>query len=348
MKKKIKLSYSNSGVNLSKTNKFIKHIKVLSKNTIRKEVIKGIGCFSSLCKIPKNYNEPVIVSSTDGVGTKINLAIELNKHNSIGLDLVAMNLNDIIVQGAEPLFFLNSFSCGKFLLDKALSVLKGIIEGCRESNCSLIGGETAEMPGMYNNLKYDLTGFAIGIVEKSYIMNYENITEGDILLGLNSSGAHSNGYSLIRKLIKTENLDINKKLSGKKLSEIIMKPTKIYVKQILRVIKNNRINIIKGLVNITGGGLIENLPRVIPLNLCANIYSINWKMQKLFNLIQFRGKLSNKEMYRVFNCSIGMVVISSIQNSLILKKNLELNGNKVYFLGNVKKRIKNEGNVLII
>ena len=267
------ITYRDAGVDIEAGDELVERIKPFAKKTMRAEVLGGIGGFGSLFEVPKKYKEPILVSGTDGVGTKLKLAFELNKHDTVGIDLVAMSVNDILVQGAEPLFFLDYFACGKLDVETASQVIKGIAEGCEKSGCALVGGETAEMPGMYPEGEYDLAGFAVGVVEKSEIINGKTIQAGDAVIGLASSGAHSNGYSLIRKIISKENVDFLSSFDGRTLKDIVMEPTKLYVKSILKLKETIKI---KGMAHITGGGITENIPRILSENLTAEIQSSSW------------------------------------------------------------------------
>ena len=273
------ISYKDAGVDIEAGEQLINRIKPFANETKRKESIGGLGGFGSLFEIPEKFKKPVLVSGTDGVGTKLKLAFDLNNHETIGQDLVAMCVNDILVQGAEPLFFLDYYACGKLDVDTAATIIKGIAAGCLLANCSLVGGETAEMPGMYDHGEYDLAGFCVGAVEKNSIINGSKVKEGNLVLGLTSSGAHSNGYSLIRKIISHSKVDLNMDFYGEKLSDVLMKPTKIYVKSILSLIKKVNVN---AMAHITGGGLIENLPRILPNHLCAKINKKSWELPHLF------------------------------------------------------------------
>ena len=288
----------------------VENIKPFAKRTMRPEVLNGIGGFGALVEISKKYREPVLVSGTDGVGTKLKLAFELNRHDTVGIDLVGMSVNDILVQGAEPLFFLDYFACGKLDVDTATEVIKGIALGCEQAGCALIGGETAEMPGMYPPGEYDLAGFAVGVVEKADIISGKNIKAGDVVIGLASNGAHSNGYSLVRKIISTHQVDLSQPLGqtlhSKPLADLIMAPTRIYVKPLLALMKTLTI---KGMAHITGGGLLENVPRVLPENVVAQLDGKAWHTPALFDWLREMGNVAPQEMYRTFNCGIGMVVI---------------------------------------
>ncbi|AGF49259.1 phosphoribosylformylglycinamidine cyclo-ligase [Candidatus Kinetoplastidibacterium galati] len=333
------LNYLDSGVDIDAGENLVNRIKPLAARTKRKEVLKGIGGFGALFEISKNFKEPVLVSGTDGVGTKLRLAFEWNRHNTVGIDLVAMSVNDILVQGAEPLFFLDYFACGKLSVDIAASVIEGIAKGCELAGCALIGGETAEMPGMYPVGEYDLAGFAVGAVEKDKIINGESISEGDAILGLASSGAHSNGYSLIRKVLEHTGASPEQDFHGKSLSDVIMAPTRIYVKQILSLISEYG-NSIKGLAHITGGGLLDNIPRVLSPDLSAKLFRDSWNMPNLFSWLQKNGNISDEEMYRVFNCGIGMVIVVPNSDADDIIKTLISYGEKVSRIGEVVRTKK--------
>ncbi len=311
------IDYKKSGVDIDKADEFIDGISKLTIGTKRKEIIGGIGGFSSICSVSKKYKSPVIVSSTDGVGTKLMVAKALNKHDTIGIDLVAMCVNDVVTTGAEPVFFLDYFATGKLNKTKATSVIRGIVKGCKDAGCSLIGGETAEMPGMYKGDEYDLAGFAVGLIERNKIIDGSKVKKGDFILGIESSGLHSNGFSLARKLF-TE-----KELKGK-IGRILLTPTIIYVKVIRALLKS--INI-KSLAHITGSGFYGNIPRVMPKNKSALIYKEAWPTPRIFKIMQGRASLSDKEMYNTFNMGIGMVVVldkrdAKKAHSIIKKHNL--------------------------
>jgi phosphoribosylformylglycinamidine cyclo-ligase len=303
---------------------------------MRPEVLSGIGGFGGLVEISKKFKEPVLVSGTDGVGTKLKLAFELNRHDTVGIDLVAMSVNDILVQGAEPLFFLDYFACGKLDVPSATEVIKGIAKGCEDSGCALIGGETAEMPGMYPEGEYDLAGFAVGVVEKSKIITGETIKAGDAVLGLASNGAHSNGYSLVRKIIERSQPDLNAKFDGERtLADCIMAPTRLYVKPLLSLMQSITI---KGMAHITGGGITENVPRVLPANVVADIDSATWQMPKLFEWLREGGNVEAQEMFRTFNCGIGMVVIVAAEDADAAIKQLQEAGETVSRIGTIRAR----------
>ena len=300
------LSYKDAGVDINAGNALVERIKPEVKRTTRAEVIGGLGGFGALCAIPSKYKEPVLVSGTDGVGTKLRLAIDLKKHDTIGIDLVAMCVNDLVVQGAEPLFFLDYYATGKLDVDVAADVVKGIADGCVQSGCALVGGETAEMPGMYHAGDYDLAGFCVGVVEKSEIIDGSRVKNGDALIALSSSGPHSNGYSLVRKVIDVAGVNpATELLDNKPLSEHVLAPTKIYVKSVLALIKQTDVHAI---AHLTGGGFWENIPRVLPKNTKAVIDEKSWKWPSVFNWLQEKGNIDTYEMYRTFNCGVGMVI----------------------------------------
>jgi phosphoribosylformylglycinamidine cyclo-ligase len=302
---------------------------------MREGVLAGIGGFGALFEVPKRYREPVLVSGTDGVGTKLRLAFEWNRHDTIGQDLVAMSVNDILVQGAEPLFFLDYFACGKLSVDTAATVVGGIAKGCELSGCALIGGETAEMPGMYPPGEYDLAGFAVGAVEKSQIITGATITPGDVVLAIASSGAHSNGYSLVRKIIERAGAKPTDDLGGRPLGDVVMAPTQIYVKPLLKLISEMNV---KGMAHITGGGLVDNVPRVLPENTQAVLHRDSWQMPELFRWLQMKGGVADAEMVRVFNCGIGMVVIVSADQADAAIQSLKAEGLHAWMVGEVVER----------
>jgi len=337
-------TYKDAGVNIEAGDELVERIKPFAKKTLRPEVLGGLGGFGSLFEVPKKYKNPILVSGTDGVGTKLKLAFTLNQHKTIGQDLVAMCVNDILVQGAEPLFFLDYFACGKLNVKQASDVIEGIAFGCELAGCSLVGGETAEMPGMYQSDEYDLAGFCVGVVEKDKIIDGSSVNEGDTVIGLASSGPHSNGYSLIRKLIEKEKLDLNNLCGDKIFSEVLLEPTRIYVKSILAL--NQEINI-KAMAHITGGGLTENIPRVLPQHLAVDLQENAWPKQEIFDWLQSKGNLSDHEMYKTFNCGIGMVLIIDGKDLNQAIKILSSNGESVNILGSVTKRKNNDPQVVI-
>jgi phosphoribosylformylglycinamidine cyclo-ligase len=329
------LSYRDAGVDIDAGDALVEAIKPFAKRTMRPEVLAGIGGYGALCELPKKYKHPVLVSGTDGVGTKLKLAFQLDKHDTVGIDLVAMSVNDVLVQGAEPLFFLDYFACGKLNVAVATEVVRGIARGCEIAGCSLIGGETAEMPGMYADGEYDLAGFAVGVVEKRKIINGRGIVRGDVVLGLASSGAHSNGYSLVRRILERAKPDLRADFHGRPLGEALLEPTRIYVKPVLALLKRVRV---KGLAHITGGGLVENLPRVIPEKLKAAISRSAWKMPPLFHWLQREGQVEDAEMLRVFNCGIGMAVIVAAESADAAERSLTAAGETVFRIGRIEAR----------
>lgn len=330
-----KLSYKGAGVDIDAGEELVKNIKPLAAKTKRDGLVGGIGGFGALFEIPKHFKQPILVTGTDGVGTKLRLALDIECHNTIGIDLVAMSVNDILVQGAEPLFFLDYFSCGKLDVERATEVVSGIAKGCELSGCALIGGETAEMPGMYAGEEYDLAGFAVGAVEKTKIITGEHISTGDALLGLGSSGAHSNGYSLIRKILTKSNAKLDQKLTDRTLGDLLIEPTRIYVGSILNALKTEQI---KGLAHITGGGIIENIPRILPEHLAAEVDLKSWPRSELFQWLQANGNVDDEEMLRVFNCGIGMVVVCAAEQSQALGQILESTGETVFHIGTIVNR----------
>jgi phosphoribosylformylglycinamidine cyclo-ligase len=340
----IRLSYRDAGVDIDAGDRLVENIKPFAKGTMRPEVLAGIGGFGALFEISKNYRNPVLVSGTDGVGTKLKLAFQLNRHDTVGIDLVAMSVNDILVQGAEPLFFLDYFACGRLDVDIATRVVRGIAAGCEQAGCALIGGETAEMPGMYPEGEYDLAGFAVGVVEKEHIITGLTIREGDVVLGLASSGAHSNGYSLIRKIIEKNNADLSSNLDGKTLIDVIMAPTRIYVKPVLELMKHLPV---KGLAHITGGGLVENIPRVLPEGVTAVLKKASWDMPPFFRWLQQQGNVLDSEMHRVFNCGIGMVLIIAPELADNAVKLLQSAGETVWRIGVIRQRGADEAQTII-
>lgn len=339
------LSYRDAGVDIDAGEALVDAIKPFAKRTMREGVLAGIGGFGALFEISKKYREPVLVAGTDGVGTKLRLAFTLNRHDTVGTDLVAMSVNDILVQGAEPLFFLDYFACGRLDVKTATDVIKGVAAGCELAGCALIGGETAEMPGMYPDGEYDLAGFAVGAVEKSKIINGSTIMPGDVVLGLASSGAHSNGYSLIRKIIDVAKPDLAADFHGKPLADVLMMPTRIYVKPLLALMNSMEV---KGMAHITGGGLLDNVPRILQKNLTAVLQKDAWSIPPLFTWLQQHGNVTDSEMYRVFNCGIGMAVIVSRDNADAAMAQLQAAGETVYRLGEIRERQGDEAQTLVL
>jgi phosphoribosylformylglycinamidine cyclo-ligase len=342
---KTSISYRDAGVDIEAGDALVEQIKPFAKRTMRPEVLGGIGGFGSLFAVPQKFKEPILVSGTDGVGTKLKLAFELNKHDTVGIDLVAMSVNDILVQGAEPLFFLDYFACGKLEVGVAAQVIKGIAEGCEQSGCALVGGETAEMPGMYPAGEYDLAGFAVGCADKSKLIDGTTIAAGDVVLGLASSGAHSNGYSLIRKLIEKSGIDFESDFHGKKFKDVVMEPTRIYVKSLLKLIEALPV---KGMAHITGGGITENIPRVLPAGLTAEIRADRWQLPPLFQWLQAQGNIVPSELYKTFNCGIGMAVIVAKEHVAQAKQLLEASGETVFEIGHIRAQNAGEAPTVVV
>ena len=327
------ITYKDSGVDIESGDKTVDYIKPLAKKTYRKEVISGIGGFNGLFRIPSNYKNPVLVASTDGVGTKLKLAFKLNKHETIGIDLVAMCVNDLICCGAEPLFFLDYFATGKLSPEQVKEIITGITDGCIQSNCTLLGGETAELPGFYKSNEYDLAGFAVGIVEKENIIDGSKIKPDDVLIGIESSGLHSNGYSLAQKVIfEIAKWDINYKHPKleKSIGEVLLTPTFIYTK-LINTLKS-KFNI-KGIANITGGGFTENIPRIFPENISCEIDLSSWKRPEIFNILQETGPIDKEEMLRTFNNGIGLILVADKNDEKSIISEIEKQGYKSYKTG---------------
>ena len=350
MNQKTALSYRDAGVDIDAGDALVDRIKPLARKTLREGVLGGIGGFGALFEVPKRYKEPVLVSGTDGVGTKLKLAFQLNRHDTVGQDLVAMSVNDILVQGAESLFFLDYFACGKLDVDTAASVVGGIARGCELAGCALIGGETAEMPGMYPDGEYDLAGFAVGVVEKSKIIDGSTIVPGDAVLGLASSGAHSNGYSLVRKIIERSSPDLDApfdEVDGKarSLAEVVMAPTRIYVKPVLQLMQKVTV---KGMAHITGGGLLENVPRVLPDHTVAELRKAAWPRPRLFDWMQAEGNVAENEMHRVFNCGIGLVIVVAAADAEAALAELTAAGESVWRIGAIRARCGDEAQTVVV
>ncbi|MCB1787479.1 MAG: phosphoribosylformylglycinamidine cyclo-ligase [Gammaproteobacteria bacterium] len=327
------LSYAQAGVDIDAGNALVERIKPVVKRTFRPGVMSGLGGFGALFELPVGrYREPVLVSGTDGVGTKLRLAMQMGRHDSIGIDLVAMCVNDIVVAGAEPLFFLDYYATGRLDVDTAASVIGGIARGCELAGCALTGGETAEMPGMYEGEDYDLAGFAVGIVEKSRILDPDSVGTGDVLLGLASSGPHSNGYSLIRKVLEVSDAALDQAFDGTTLGDALLAPTRIYVKPLLALLAEVEVH---ALAHITGGGLTENLPRVLPQHSCAQIDRAAWTLPPVFRWLQEQGRISEAEMLRTFNCGIGMVVCVAADQADRASALLSAGGETVYRIGEI-------------
>lgn len=334
------LSYKDAGVDIDAGEALVSRIKSVAKATSRPEVMGGLGGFGALCRIPTGYKSPLLVSGTDGVGTKLKLALQLNRHETIGQDLVAMCVNDLLVCGAEPLFFLDYYATGKLDVDTAATVIAGIGEGCQLANCALIGGETAEMPGMYQDEDYDLAGFCVGVVEESEVITGENVQKGDVLLALASSGVHSNGYSLVRKVIEVTNTDVHTQTleSGTKLADALMASTRIYVKSVNALQKSLGNANIHAMAHITGGGLTENLPRVLPKNLAAQIDTSSWVLPEVFQWLQHGGNIDTLEMYRTFNCGVGFILVVPADQAKQAMNKLTAEGEQVWQIGQIIER----------
>ena len=342
LKKKSKsaLSYSQSGVDINAGKALVDRIKPAVTDTFRPGVLQGLGGFGALFELPAGrFQSPVLVSATDGVGTKLKLAGMLNRHHTIGIDLVAMCVNDLIVCGAEPLYFLDYFATGKLNVDQAEIIINGIAKGCAIAGCALVGGETAEMPGMYAPGDYDLAGFAVGVVEKNDIITPQRVSAGDTIIGLGSSGPHANGYSLIREIIEVTGSNLNQEFEGTTLGEALLAPTRIYVKTILALLESINVTAI---AHITGGGLLENLPRVLPQGVSAGISQGTWSMPPVFKWLQESGRIEQAEMLRTFNCGIGMVVCVGSQDAECAIIHLENSGEKVFVLGEIVESDRTE------
>lgn len=334
MTDKTSLSYKDAGVDIDAGNALVDRIKGVVKQTKRPEVMGGLGGFGALCALPQKYREPILVSGTDGVGTKLRLAMDLKRHDTIGIDLVAMCVNDLVVQGAEPLFFLDYFATGKLDVDTAAQVITGIAEGCKQSGCSLVGGETAEMPGMYHGEDYDVAGFCVGVVEKAEIIDGTKVQAGDALLALASSGPHSNGYSLVRKILEFSQTDpLKTTLAGKPLADHLLEPTRIYVKSLLQLIAQTEVHAI---AHLTGGGFWENIPRVLPAGTQAVIDEKSWQWPAVFDWLQQAGNVSRHEMYRTFNCGVGMVIAVPAANAAQVLDLLSQLGETAWKLGEIQ------------
>jgi phosphoribosylformylglycinamidine cyclo-ligase len=339
------ISYKDAGVDIDAGDALVERIKPLAMGTLRPEVLAGIGGFGAVIEISKKYREPVLVSGTDGVGTKLKLAFQLNKHDTVGIDLVAMSVNDILVQGAEPLFFLDYFATGKLDVDTAEIVIAGIAEGCKQAGCALIGGETAEMPSMYPDGEYDLAGFAVGVAEKSKLIDGHSIQPGDAVLGLASSGCHSNGYSLVRKLVQVSNADLKADFHGRPFGEVLMAPTRIYVKPLLALMQTLPV---KGMAHITGGGLTGNIPRVLPDTCAAALQRSTWNWGPLFDWLQTAAKIDDAGMYRTFNCGIGMVVVVATEHADTALAQLQAAGETAWRIGEIIQRAAGNEQAMIV
>lgn len=338
------LSYKDAGVDIDAGNALVENIKGAVKRTTRPEVMGGLGGFGAVCQIPTGYKEPVLISGTDGVGTKLRLAIDLKKHDTVGIDLVAMCVNDLLVLGAEPLYFLDYYATAKLDVKVASDVVAGIAEGCVQSGCALVGGETAEMPGMYHEGDYDIAGFCTGIAEKSELITGENVAVGDALIALGSSGPHSNGFSLIRKVLEVNNTDTNEVLGDRSIADHLLEPTKIYVKSTLAMLKEVKAN---ALSHITGGGFWENIPRVLPEGTKAVVDGNSWQWPEIFNWLQEKGNITTHEMYRTFNCGVGMIIVVPSEQ---VSKSLEIltaHGENAWLIGEIQTATVDEEQVVI-
>jgi phosphoribosylformylglycinamidine cyclo-ligase len=339
------LSYKDAGVDINAGNALIERIKGVAKRTRRPEVMTGLGGFASLFELPQGYKQPVLVSGTDGVGTKLRLAMDMGKHDTIGIDLVAMCVNDLIVGGAEPLFFLDYYATGKLNVDIAADVVSGIGDGCEMSGIALVGGETAEMPGMYEGEDYDLAGFCVGIAEKEEIIDGSKVAAGDTLIALASSGPHSNGYSLVRKIIEVSNADLNQDLDGQPLKDALIAPTKIYVKSVLKLINASNVH---ALCHITGGGFQENIPRVLPATAKAVINTNSWDLPPVFKWLQEKGNVDTFEMYRTFNCGVGMIACVPADKADSAVALLNAEGEQAWIIGHIEDVAEGEKQVDLV
>ena len=339
---KTSLSYKDAGVDIDAGNALVERIKGVAKRTARPEVMGGLGGFGALCELPAGYKQPVLVTGTDGVGTKLRLAMELKKHDTIGIDLVAMCVNDLIVAGAEPLLFLDYYATGSLNVDMAADVVTGIGAGCELAGAALVGGETAEMPGMYEGDDYDLAGFCVGVVEKEEIIDGSQVQVGDALIGLASSGPHSNGYSLIRKILEVTNADLQQQVGDTTLANALLEPTRIYVKPLLKLIRESQVN---ALSHITGGGLLENIPRVLPASAKAVIDINSWQLPPVFKWLQEGGNVDAREMYRTFNCGVGMIIAVPADKADAAISLLQAEGENAWLIGQIDAAAEGEEQV---
>jgi len=340
------LTYRDAGVDIEAGDALVERIKPMAKRTMRPEVLGGIGGFGALFEVSKKYKNPVMVSGTDGVGTKLKLAFRMKKHDTVGIDLVAMSVNDILVSGAEPAFFLDYFACGKLDVGVAADVVKGVADGCEQAGCALIGGETAEMPGMYDPNEYDLAGFAVGLVDKDKIIDGSKVAKGDVVIGLASSGPHSNGFTLIRKVIAVSGADLFEPFEGDKtLGQTLLEPTRIYVKPVLATLAKVEV---KGMAHITGGGLTENIPRVLPEGVAAKLDGSKWTMPWVFRWLRKQGNIEDAELHRTFNCGIGMVMVVSKADAQSAIAILGANGVEAFEIGEIVARNPGDPQTVII
>ncbi len=339
------LSYADAGVSIDRGNALVERIKPYAERTRRAGVLGGLGGFGALFDLAQtHYRDPVLVSTTDGVGTKLKLAIATGRHDTIGIDLVAMCVNDILVQGAEPLFFLDYFATGRLDVEIASAVIAGIAHGCEQAGCALVGGETAEMPGLYGGDDYDLAGFCVGVVERGAIIDGSRVQPGDAIIGLAASGPHANGYSLIRRVLALTGATLSQAFEGATLGEHLLAPTRIYVKPVLELLKQAPVH---ALAHITGGGLLENLPRVMPANTCADIDPKTWPRPPIFAWLQTEGRIAEQEMYRTFNCGIGMVLCVAEENINKIIGLLNAAGERAWRIGAIRIRQSDEPAVVI-
>ena len=338
------MTYKDAGVDIDAGDALVERIKPLARSTLRDGVLAGIGGFGALFEVPRRYKEPVLVSGTDGVGTKLRLAFQLDRHDTVGIDLVAMSVNDILVQGAEPLVFLDYFACGRLRVDTAAAVVAGIAEGCRQAGCALIGGETAEMPSMYPDGEYDLAGFAVGVVEKSRIIDGRTIAAGDAVVALASSGPHSNGYSLVRRIVEVSGADLGAEFGTSTLGETLLAPTRIYVRPVLALLQQVTV---KGIAHITGGGIVENVPRVLPEDVKAVIHRDSWSLPPVFRWLQAQGRIEDTELHRVFNCGIGMVIVVAPEDASRTVAMLQAAGEQAWISGTVEPRAPEEARTIV-
>lgn len=345
MTEKQSLSYKDAGVDIDAGNALVERIKGVAKRTRRPEVMAGLGGFGALFELPQGYKQPVLVSGTDGVGTKLRLAMDLKKHDTIGIDLVAMCVNDLVVAGAEPLFFLDYYATGKLNVDTAADVVKGIGDGCEMAGAALVGGETAEMPGMYEGEDYDLAGFCVGIAEKDELIDGSKVSTGDKLIAMASSGPHSNGYSLIRKIIEVSDADLSLLVDGQPLKDALMAPTKIYVKSTLKLINASDVH---ALCHVTGGGFQENIPRILPEGAKAVVDTSSWKMPAVFQWLQEAGNVDPLEMFRTFNCGVGMIAVVPADKADSAIALLNAEGEQAWIIGDIQPAAEGEEQVELV
>jgi phosphoribosylformylglycinamidine cyclo-ligase len=339
------LTYRDAGVDIDAGDELVERIKPFARRTMRPEVLSHLGGFGALVEVSKKYRNPVMVSGTDGVGTKLKLAFRMKKHDTIGIDLVAMSVNDVLVTGAEPIFFLDYFACGKLRVEVAADVVKGVAAGCEQAGCALIGGETAEMPGLYDPNEYDLAGFAVGLVEKDRIIDGRAIVPGDVVVGLASSGVHSNGFSLVRKILAVTEASLEDAFDGRTLGEALLEPTRIYVKPVLALLEKMPV---KGIAHITGGGLVENVPRVLPAGTAARLEKSSWPRPAVFAWLQEQGNVPEAEMHRTFNCGVGMVLVLAREHAAAAIASLGIHGVPAWEVGSVVARSGDEAQTVVV